>query len=56
MKAIICKILGHRWKYNFTWMPNKATCKRCGIIYKMRFNPKPESIHDIEIWEKQAPI
>jgi hypothetical protein len=29
MKSLICKIFGHQFRYNFTWMPSKAICKRC---------------------------
>lgn len=33
-----CKILGHKWLYNFTTMPSKAICKRCSA--KARFGPE----------------
>lgn len=26
----ICKILGHKWLYNFLSLPDKCICKRCG--------------------------
>lgn len=29
MKKLLCKIFGHKPKYNFTWMPTKAICARC---------------------------
>ncbi len=29
MKKILCKIFGHKFRYNFGWMPSKAICKRC---------------------------
>jgi len=25
----LCWALGHKWLYNFTWMPNKRICSRC---------------------------
>jgi len=25
----MCGIFGHKWKYNFPSIPNKAICKRC---------------------------
>lgn len=28
---LICKIFGHKWKYNFPSLPNKAICSRCKI-------------------------
>lgn len=29
MRKLLCKIFGHRVKYNFTYMPSKAICERC---------------------------
>ena len=28
-KNIICMLFGHKWRYNFRWMPSKAICARC---------------------------
>ncbi len=39
MKKLICKLLGHRFKYNFGWMPNKCYCSRCGAKWKTIKNP-----------------
>ena len=39
MKKLICKILGHKYVYNFGWMPNKAHCDRCGKKWKSEINP-----------------
>jgi hypothetical protein len=39
MKKLICKILGHKYQYNFAWMPNKAHCTRCGKKWKTEINP-----------------
>ena len=25
----LCLIFGHRWLFNFSWMPSHAICKRC---------------------------
>lgn len=40
MKRIICKIIGHKYQYNFGWMPNKCHCKRCGKKWKTINNPE----------------
>lgn len=29
MNKLICILFGHKWKYNFRNMPNKAICSRC---------------------------
>lgn len=29
MKKLLCKIFGHKYRYNFTWMPSKCICARC---------------------------
>ena len=29
MKKILCKILGHQFRYNFPSLPNKCICARC---------------------------
>ena len=39
MKKLICKLFGHKYSYNFGWMPNKCTCKRCGMKWKAVNNP-----------------
>jgi len=39
MKQIICKLFGHKYKYNFKWMPSKCFCKRCGKIWITIDNP-----------------
>jgi hypothetical protein len=26
---VICRVFGHKWKYNFPSLPNKAICTRC---------------------------
>jgi hypothetical protein len=26
---VICRFFGHKWKYNFPSIPNKAMCTRC---------------------------
>ena len=39
----LCKWFGHKWRYNFTWMPNKRKCTRCGLeekgVFKKHFHP-----------------
>jgi hypothetical protein len=56
MKKLICTILGHKYSYNFGWMPNKCICERCGMKWKTIGNPNyipgksnPLS-EDIHIW------
>ena len=56
MKKWICKILGHKYQYNFGWAPNRCKCKRCGMSWKTINNPNyipgesnPLS-EDIMIW------
>lgn len=39
MKKLICKLIGHSFKYNFGWAPNKCHCKRCGKKWKTIKNP-----------------
>jgi len=36
LKKIICRIFGHKWRYNFKSMPSKAICSECCI--KSKFN------------------
>jgi hypothetical protein len=40
MKKLICKIFGHKYSYNFGWMPSKCVCKRCGMKWKSVKNPE----------------
>lgn len=52
-KNIICKILGHKWGYNFVWMPNKRKCKICGRFEKMRFDESECPLTgNYQIWEE----
>ena len=48
---IICKIRGHKYSYNFGWMPTKCECKRCGMKWKTINNPEyiPGKSNPIEI-------
>lgn len=51
MKKLLCMILGHKYVYNFAWMPNKANCTRCGTKWKTEINPKYNSPMDsMYIW------
>lgn len=56
MKRLICKILGHEYKYNFGWMPNKCECTRCGMKWKTINNPNYDFrksnplTEDMHIW------
>jgi len=51
-----CRIFGHKWKYNFVWMPNKRTCKRCGYAEKGTLNTSKKDFHPLKdelmIWTK----
>ena len=59
IKRLICKIIGHRYEYNFGWMPNKCVCKRCGMKWKTQRNPdyhkgsNPMYV-DMEIWVEDS--
>lgn len=39
MKKWICKVFGHKYEYNFGWMPSKSYCSRCGGKWKSVLNP-----------------
>lgn len=55
LKEIICRIIGHKYKYNFTWMPTKCHCERCGEKWKSVKNPnyKGDIVkEDIFMWVK----
>ena len=39
MKKWICKVFGHKYEYNFGWMPSKSHCSRCGRKWKSVLNP-----------------
>ena len=51
---LICRLFGHKWKYNFTLIPNKRICKRCGEkeIGKFNINFHNPLNDDLFIWEK----
>lgn len=34
MKNLVCKIIGHKYKYNFVSFPSKCSCTRCGDKWK----------------------
>lgn len=40
IERIICSIRGHKYSYNFGWMPTKCECKRCGMKWKTINNPE----------------
>lgn len=56
MKKIICKILGHKYHYNFKSFPTKCECKRCGVKWKSVKNPNYDGTNlmheDIFMWEE----
>lgn len=53
---ILCKLLGHKYKYNFPSFPSKCECKRCGKKWKSINNPKYNGSNLMEeglyIWEE----
>lgn len=56
MKKILCRIFGHKYQFNFGWMPNRAHCTRCAKKWKTINNPdyipgksNPLEV-DIQIW------
>lgn len=32
-KIFMCKIFGHKFIYNFKWMPSRCMCKRCYVKF-----------------------
>ncbi len=40
VKNWICKIFGHKYSYNFGWMPSRCKCLRCGRKWKTINNPE----------------
>jgi len=38
MKKLICRILGHKFKYNGASLITKCHCERCGMKWKVKFN------------------
>jgi hypothetical protein len=40
---VICRVFGHKWRYNFPSLPNKAICARCKAKEKL-------DLHTLE-WE-----
>lgn len=50
---IWCRFWGHKWEYNFTWMPNKRTCRRCGLKEKGEIKEIFHPIYDDPMeWKK----
>lgn len=51
IERIICKIRGHKYSYNFGWMPTRCECKRCGMKWKTINNPEyiPGKSNPLEI-------
>ena len=45
-----CWFLGHKWDYNFVWMPSKRTCKRCRKKQKMVENKPHGHPKDLHKW------
>ena len=36
--TIVCKVMGHKFKYNFPSLPNKAICEGCKLKMKLDLN------------------
>lgn len=56
MKRLICKLFGHKYKYNFPKIPTKCECKRCGkkwhTVKNPNYNYKNIFKEPIFIWEE----
>ena len=56
MKKLVCKLFGHKYKYNFVSYPSKCSCTRCGAKWKTIKNPKYDGTNlmseDIYIWKE----
>jgi len=37
-KKLKCKLLGHKWLYNFPSMPSRCLCKRCNLKMEYDFS------------------
>lgn len=52
IKEHVCRWLGHKWKYNFKYLPSKRRCLRCElkqkVFYKLGAHP-----FDLEQWENE---
>jgi len=56
LKKLICKIFGHRYEFNFGWMPSKCYCKRCGRKWKAVLNPNYTGnpiYSDMHMWQEE---
>ncbi len=56
MKKLICKIIGHKFKYNFVTYPTKCSCTRCGKKWKSIKNENYKgdiTKEDIYIWVEE---
>lgn len=45
----LCKLFGHKWRYNFPSMPNKRICKRC---YEKEETYELDNIYLFDGWIK----
>jgi len=45
-----CWLLGHKWDYNFVWMPSKRMCKRCDKKEKQVINQPHGHPKDLHKW------
>ena len=49
LNKIRCKIFGHKWKYNFKSIPNKAICPVCYLKSRLNLSTREwESVPNFE--------
>ena len=53
MKSLICRIFGHKWRFNFPIrsLPSKAMCARCHS--KLKFIPKELGWEEVSNFENE---
>ncbi len=51
IKKIICYIFGHKWIYNFSWMPSRAICSRC--FAKAEFDLSKLEWNSVELFKNE---
>ena len=50
MKKLICKLFGHKFRYNFATLPNKCICGRCHQKWKADYSK--DNLIWGELWNK----
>ena len=52
---ILCKIKGHKLKYNFTNMPDKCICERCKRKWKWNYDPYSDWV-EVEMFDTKVDL